>query len=167
MLCLTSDPNEYLEKGILKTPLTEVFGASGEMVYIEEPTEVEEKIFKIGFTIGKIAITRDMNQKIYIYNQNGSSHPKGPEYTVYPKTIYIKELKRSVNINMDEPIDLDEEYNSDSEETDDMNETNTSSSNEDDMQVTMDETDESDVEELTLQKVAERMNIGGHWIIAR
>ena len=49
-LYLTDDPNENLVRGILKTSLTEVIGASGEVVSIEEPTEVEEKIFKIGYT---------------------------------------------------------------------------------------------------------------------
>ena len=166
MLCLTSDPNEDLEKGTLKTSLTEVFGASGEMVYSEEPTEVEEKIFKIGYTIGKIAITRDLKHKIYVYNKNGSGHPKGQEYTVYPETIYIKELRRSVNIDMNEPIDIEdmeEEYSSVSEGEVNISETITSSSDEDQMQVTTDETDESDGEELTLREVAERMNIRGHY----
>ena len=167
MLCLTSDPNENLVRGILKTSLTEVIGASGEIVYMEEPTEVEEQIYKIGYTIGKIAITRDIKYSIYVYNKNRPGHPKGPEYAVYPDTIYIKELKRSVNIDVSDPIDIDDkdneeaEYSSISEGVDDISDTFTISNDENDTHDTSNETDESEGEELTLWEIADRMNIGG------
>merc|ERR1712173_91049 len=67
-----------------------------------------------------------------------------------------------------EPVDIDDlevEHDSESEGEDnvsDITNTNTDSSDENNMQVTTDKTDESDGEDLTLGEVAERMNIGGH-----
>ena len=71
-------------------------GPTGEIINPETMSVEQIKLFRMTVMLGCIAQGGKIKQSVYIYNKNVNNHPKGPNYAVHPKDIYVRESQVGV-----------------------------------------------------------------------